>query len=140
MPQNPTPNHVASTSAQKQPPPPSSKATITSTKDDKVPTVELVNSDGTPNPSPQQYHAASSHGRVQLCLENKMASMQTESKSVEWSLDTVAPEAQDSDTGSNTPNKSTQSKKPCENGRDTSPTLSWNTVRKRKGGRKKREV
>ncbi|KAB5521999.1 hypothetical protein DKX38_026318 [Salix brachista] len=71
-----------------------------------------------------------------ICLENRMASIQSQSK------DTSSPRAMGStgttsDTGSSTPSMSTKGKEPMDNGRDTSPTLSWNTVRKRKGGGRK---
>ncbi|KAJ6346531.1 hypothetical protein OIU78_009042 [Salix suchowensis] len=74
------------------------------------------------------------------CLENKMASLQSESKCTSRALASV-PSQQESDTGSNTPSKAPpKGQEPSGNGRDTSPSLSWSTVRKRKGGRKKREV
>ncbi|KAF9673205.1 hypothetical protein SADUNF_Sadunf11G0124400 [Salix dunnii] len=75
-----------------------------------------------------------------ICLENKMASIQSDSKSLE-----ADSHGNDSDSGSNmpggkTPPRESQKGHKADVGKDASPTLSWNTVRKRKGGRKRREV
>ncbi|KAG5238005.1 proline-rich receptor protein [Salix suchowensis] len=88
----------------------------------------------TDNPPHKEVHG---QGEAPVCLENKMASIQSESKGNNCSVEIISPE-QDSDTGSNNPRDKGPVKEAM--GKDTSPALSWSTVKKRKGGRKKREV